>query len=121
VGYVSALPSLCTAIAMIVISRSSDRTGERFWHVLVPVTPGSAGMDVGRFSAGQRLSRHGGFLRRSFRSFFRLAGVLEPADSVFWGTLATPGLIMASGIRDMFGGLQPGLVDRSAARGHLGQ
>jgi ACS family tartrate transporter-like MFS transporter len=44
VGYVSALPSLCSAIAMIGISRSSDRTGERFWHVLVPVTVGSAGM-----------------------------------------------------------------------------
>src|ERR1700744_2655290 len=38
VGYVSALPSLCTAVGMILISRSSDRSGERFWHVIVPVT-----------------------------------------------------------------------------------
>jgi ACS family tartrate transporter-like MFS transporter len=44
VGYVSALPSLCSAIAMILISRSSDRSGERFWHVLVPLALGSAGM-----------------------------------------------------------------------------
>jgi ACS family tartrate transporter-like MFS transporter len=43
-GYISALPSLCSAFGMILISRSSDRTGARFWHVLVPVTLGSIGM-----------------------------------------------------------------------------
>lgn len=52
VGYISALPSLCSAIAMILISRSSDRTGERFWHVLVPVTIGSAGMISAAFLLG---------------------------------------------------------------------
>lgn len=52
VGYVSALPSLCSAGAMILISRSSDRTGERFWHVLVPVTLGTAGMLCAAFLLG---------------------------------------------------------------------
>jgi ACS family tartrate transporter-like MFS transporter len=52
VGYVSSLPSLCAAIAMILISRSSDRTGERFWHVLVPVTLGSAGLICAAFLLG---------------------------------------------------------------------
>jgi MFS transporter, ACS family, tartrate transporter len=52
VGYVSALPSLCSACAMIGISRSSDRTGERFWHVLVPVTLGTAGMLSAAFLLG---------------------------------------------------------------------
>jgi ACS family tartrate transporter-like MFS transporter len=37
---------------MIIISRSSDRAGERFWHVLVPVTPGSAGMMSAAFLLG---------------------------------------------------------------------
>jgi MFS transporter, ACS family, tartrate transporter len=52
VGYVSALPSLCSAIAMILISRSSDRSGERFWHVLVPLALGSAGMLSAAFLLG---------------------------------------------------------------------
>jgi ACS family tartrate transporter-like MFS transporter len=52
VGYVSALPSLCSSIGMILISRSSDRTGERFWHVLVPVTIGSTGMIAAAFLLG---------------------------------------------------------------------
>jgi ACS family tartrate transporter-like MFS transporter len=52
VGYVSALPSLCAAIAMIGISRSSDRTGERFWHVICPVTIGALGLLAAAFSLG---------------------------------------------------------------------
>jgi MFS transporter, ACS family, tartrate transporter len=52
VGYVSALPSLCTTVGMILISRSSDRTGERFWHVICPVTIGALGMLAVAFSLG---------------------------------------------------------------------
>jgi ACS family tartrate transporter-like MFS transporter len=52
VGYVSALPSLCAAFGMILISRNSDRTGERFWHVLCPVTIGALGLLAAAFSLG---------------------------------------------------------------------
>ncbi|HEX4171224.1 MAG TPA: MFS transporter, partial [Acetobacteraceae bacterium] len=52
VGYVTSLPSLCAAIGMILISRSSDRTGERFWHVLCPVTIGALGLLAAAFSLG---------------------------------------------------------------------
>ena len=37
VGYVLVLPNICGSVGMIVFSRSSDRTGERLWHVVVPV------------------------------------------------------------------------------------
>jgi ACS family tartrate transporter-like MFS transporter len=52
VGYVSALPSLCAAIGMILISRNSDRSGERFWHVLIPVTLGALSLVAAAFSLG---------------------------------------------------------------------
>ena len=67
VGYVSALPSLCASIGMILISRSSDRSGERFWHVMCPVTVGALGLLVAAFSLGQRLrSRWWHFALRSW-------------------------------------------------------
>jgi ACS family tartrate transporter-like MFS transporter len=44
VGYLSALPSLCGVVGMIVFSRSSDRTGERVWHVALPCLMASAGL-----------------------------------------------------------------------------
>jgi MFS transporter, ACS family, tartrate transporter len=52
VGYVSALPSLCASLGMILISRSSDRSGERFWHVICPVTVGSLGLLAAAFALG---------------------------------------------------------------------
>jgi ACS family tartrate transporter-like MFS transporter len=44
VGYLSALPSLAGVVGMIVFSRSSDRTGERVWHVALPCLLASAGL-----------------------------------------------------------------------------
>jgi MFS family permease len=37
IGYVLVLPNLCGVVGMIWCSRSSDRTGERVWHVVLPV------------------------------------------------------------------------------------
>jgi MFS transporter, ACS family, tartrate transporter len=44
VGYLSALPSVAGVLGMILFSRSSDRTGERVWHVALPCLLASAGL-----------------------------------------------------------------------------
>ena len=44
VGYLSALPNLFGCIGMILFSRSSDRTGERVWHVVLPCLLAAAGL-----------------------------------------------------------------------------
>jgi ACS family tartrate transporter-like MFS transporter len=43
IGYVLVLPNICGSIGMILFSRSSDRTGERIWHVVLPVALAGAG------------------------------------------------------------------------------
>ncbi len=43
IGYVLMLPSLCGVVGMIVVSRSSDRTGERVWHTVIPVALAGTG------------------------------------------------------------------------------
>ncbi len=37
VGWILVAPNLCGSVGMILLSRSSDRTGERVWHTVVPV------------------------------------------------------------------------------------
>jgi ACS family tartrate transporter-like MFS transporter len=37
IGYILVVPNVCGTIGMIVVSRSSDRSGERVWHVVLPV------------------------------------------------------------------------------------
>jgi ACS family tartrate transporter-like MFS transporter len=48
IGYVLVLPNICGTIEMILVSRSSDRTGERVWHVILPV----ALAGIGAMAAG---------------------------------------------------------------------
>jgi ACS family tartrate transporter-like MFS transporter len=43
VGLISALPYIAAAAGMVLIGRSSDRTGERFMHVAVPTAIGAVG------------------------------------------------------------------------------
>ncbi len=43
VGLVSAIPSLVSAIAMVVVARHSDETGERRWHVAGPALVATIG------------------------------------------------------------------------------
>ena len=43
VGFIAALPYVAAAAGMVAIGRSSDRSGERFWHVALPSFVGAAG------------------------------------------------------------------------------
>jgi MFS transporter, ACS family, tartrate transporter len=44
VGYLVSLTAIAGVIGMVVVSRSSDRTGERVWHVIAPLLIGGAGL-----------------------------------------------------------------------------
>lgn len=46
IGYIAAVPYIFTGIAMVLISRSSDRTQERMWHFSVPTLIGASGWVV---------------------------------------------------------------------------
>lgn len=43
IGLLAAIPSLCAAVAMVLVGAHSDRTGERRWHVALPALVAAAG------------------------------------------------------------------------------
>lgn len=49
VGLLSALPYIAAAIGMVLLGVSSDRSGERFWHVALPSLLGAAGFAASAF------------------------------------------------------------------------
>jgi ACS family tartrate transporter-like MFS transporter len=50
VGFFSAIPYVAAALGMVLVSMSSDRTGERFLHVAIPSVVGAVGfIAVGMF------------------------------------------------------------------------
>jgi len=48
-GMITAIPYAAAAVAMILVGASSDRTGERFWHVAIPSFVGAAGFAASAF------------------------------------------------------------------------
>jgi D-galactonate transporter len=52
IGLLSAIPYACGAIAMVIVGRRSDRTGERRWHVFVPALVSAAGLVLTPLGSG---------------------------------------------------------------------
>ena len=52
VGLLSAIPYACGAIAMVIVGRHSDRSGERRWHIAVPAIVGACGLAASSASGG---------------------------------------------------------------------
>jgi MFS family permease len=52
IGLLSSIPYAAGAIAMIIVGRHSDRTGERRWHVLVPALVCAGGLALAAVSTG---------------------------------------------------------------------
>src|SRR5712675_2878469 len=46
VGLLVAIPNLIAVIGMVLWSRNSDRTGERYWHAAIACLVGAIGMAV---------------------------------------------------------------------------
>ena len=44
IGLLSAIPWACAVVAMVVVARHADRTGERRWHIAIPAFIGAAGL-----------------------------------------------------------------------------
>ncbi|HML09620.1 MAG TPA: MFS transporter [Stellaceae bacterium] len=52
VGYLNSIPTFAGVVGMIVFSQSSDRTGERVWHLTTPLLIGGAGLILAGLSLG---------------------------------------------------------------------
>jgi ACS family tartrate transporter-like MFS transporter len=50
-GFIVALPFLASAVVMLLWGRSSDRRGERIWHVVLASLAAAAGFAIASFSA----------------------------------------------------------------------
>lgn len=77
VGYLTSLPAVAGVIGMVIFSQSSDRTGERVWHLIIPCVLGG----VGLIMAGLSLPTSPTLAIAAFCvSSFGIAGALP----VFW-------------------------------------
>jgi MFS transporter, ACS family, tartrate transporter len=52
VGYLTSVPAAAGILGMILFSQSSDRTGERIWHVVAPLLIGGLGLMLAGLAIG---------------------------------------------------------------------
>jgi MFS transporter, ACS family, tartrate transporter len=112
VGLLSMVPWGSAAIAMVINGSHSDRTGERFWHVIVPMLVASAGL------LGLALAGHARM--PSMVALTMITCGLLSAVAVFWslpvaflsGTAAAAGIAWINSLGNLGGFFGPDLIGR---------
>ncbi|MBC8752252.1 MULTISPECIES: MFS transporter [Paraburkholderia] len=110
VGLLTAIPYAVGAIAMVVVSRSSDRTGERRWHLIIPGLAGAFGLGLSVWFA------HSTVLAMIALTIGTM-GVMTTI-SQFWvlppaflsGAAAAAGLALANSVGSISGVVSPSLI-----------
>ena len=110
VGLLSAVPYLAAAIAMVIVGRHSDRTGERRWHVAVPALIGVVGLVLSAYLqsapalALAALSLAALGIWSAFGPFWSLP------TTFLTGTAAAAGIALINSVGNLGGFLGPYLV-----------
>jgi len=116
IGMLTVLPNAVAAVAMVTISRRSDRTRERRWHLVTPALVGAAGWLVTvRYGRDTAIALSGMSLA--------IAGVTTSL-ALFWslptailaGAAAATGIALINSIGNLAGFLGPWLIGWLADR-----
>jgi len=110
VGLLSAIPYAAGAVAMIVVSQSSDRTGERRWHLIVPGLVGAFGLAMSVGCANSTVLAMIGLTIGTMGVMTTISQfwVLPPA--FLGGAAAAAGLALANSVGSISGVVSPSLI-----------
>jgi MFS transporter, ACS family, tartrate transporter len=111
IGYWTSVPAVAGVAGMILFSQSSDRTGERVWHLVAPLLIGGFGLIL----AGMTIGTHAPLAIAAFAiAAFGISGSLP----VFWNlptaflgaTAAAGGIAFINSVGNISGYAAPQLV-----------
>lgn len=113
-GYVSAIPWAFSAIVMFVVLRSISRTGERRWHLTLPMVAASLGLLIGVLSGNPFLSILGVSIAAA--GFFATLSTFQATVAqVYAGALAAVSIALVNSVGNVSGLVGPyiqgGLTD----------
>lgn len=105
-GYVSAIPWAFSAIVMFVIVRSISRTGERRWHLTLPMVAAALGLLVGVVSGNPFLSLLG--ISIAAAGFFATLSTFQATVAqVYAGALAAVSIALVNSVGNVSGLIGP--------------
>jgi len=109
VGLLSAIPYAVAAVAMVIVGRHSDRTGERRWHIALSATVGGAAFALAGLARGVVPT----IVLLSFATA-GLASMLGPfwafATSFLGGIGAAAGIALVNSVGNIGGFVGPNII-----------
>ena len=110
VGLLTSVPYAAGAIAMLFVSGSSDRTGERRWHLIVPGLVGAVGLALSVWFANSTLLAMIALTLGTMGVMTTISQfwVLPPA--FLGGAAAAAGLALANSVGSISGVVSPSLI-----------
>lgn len=117
IGLVSAVPYLVASVGMVWVAGSSDRTGERRWHVAGPGLAGAIGL-VGSAVATEPLAAFGALCLAAVGIWSALGPFWTLPTAILAGPGAAAGIALVNSIGNLGGFVGPAAV--GFARGATG-
>lgn len=110
VGLLTSVPYAAGAVAMVFVSSSSDRTGERRWHLIVPGLVGAFGLALSVWFANSTLLAMVALTLGTMGVMTTISQfwVLPPA--FLGGAAAAAGLALANSVGSISGVVSPSLI-----------
>jgi ACS family tartrate transporter-like MFS transporter len=115
IGLISAIPYVIAAIVMVVVATSSDRTGERRWHVAIPSFISAVGLILSASTSDPMLSLAA--LSLAAAGIWAALGPFWSLPTAFLtGAAAAGGIALINSLGNLGGFLSPMLIGEIRAR-----
>ena len=109
-SYLAALPAALGVLGMVLVSRSSDRTGERVWHVTLCTLVAGIGLVLAGLTVGQKLPELVSLCIVGFAISAALPTFWNLPTAYFGAAAAAAGIAMINSIGNIAGYFAPQLV-----------
>lgn len=117
-SYLSALPAALGVLGMVLVSGSSDRSGERVWHVTLSTLAAGIGLVLAGVFTGNRIAELGSLCVVGFAISAALPCFWNLPTAYFGPTAAAAGIAAINSIGNISGYAAPQLV--GILRDHTG-
>ncbi len=109
-GLLSAIPYFIAAVAMVLVGKNSDRTGERHWHLIIFTLLGGAGFWLSSIYANDITISLVGITIAAIGVLSSIALSWSLPTAYLTGTAAAAGIAMINSIGNLSGFVSPFIV-----------
>jgi ACS family tartrate transporter-like MFS transporter len=120
IGFLVAIPNLIAVVGMVLWSRNSDRTGERYWHAAIACLIAAVGMAIAARAGSFAVVAIAGLSLTAFGVSAAKPPLWSLPTAFFGGTGAAASIGLINSLGTLGGAVGPYMVGSSeGAQGHF--